>query len=113
MTTIRQIEEWYRQQCNGEWEHTYGVKIDTLDNPGWCVKIDLTMTDLENEPFSAIKKGVGSDGQPSESDWICCSVQNKVFDGAGDPSKLDDILRTFLDWKEQRASQPSQSTATP
>ena len=23
------IEQWYRSQCNGDWEHQWGVQIET------------------------------------------------------------------------------------
>jgi hypothetical protein len=26
--------QWYAAHCDSEWEHTYGVTLDTLDNPG-------------------------------------------------------------------------------
>ncbi|MFE2849501.1 Imm53 family immunity protein, partial [Streptomyces scopuliridis] len=29
------LQNWYTQQCDGDWEHEWGVKIATLDNPGW------------------------------------------------------------------------------
>ena len=107
MTTIERLQEWYRQCCDGDWEHTYGVKIDTLDNPRWLVKIDLTRTDLQDKSFGAIQDGMRTDdGHPSESDWICCSVKDNIFDGAGDPGKLEAILRVFLDWKDHHANQP-------
>jgi len=32
---MERIQDWYRRQCDGDWEHSYGVKIETLDNPGW------------------------------------------------------------------------------
>jgi len=51
MGLIEQIQAWYAAQCNGDWEHQYGISIDTLDNPGWCVTIDLTRTSLENVVF--------------------------------------------------------------
>ena len=35
------LERWYQAQCDGDWEHHSGVTIETLDNPGWLVKIDL------------------------------------------------------------------------
>ncbi len=35
------LQDWYRSRCDGTWEHSYGVKIDTLDNPGWLVTVDL------------------------------------------------------------------------
>lgn len=48
MDNIRKLQRWYNKQCNGSWEHQYGVSIDTLDNPGWTVVIDLVGTDLES-----------------------------------------------------------------
>jgi hypothetical protein len=39
MGLIEQIQGWYAAQCNGDWEHRYGVSIDTLDNPGWSVTL--------------------------------------------------------------------------
>ncbi len=26
------VQAWYATQCNGEWEESYGTKIETLDN---------------------------------------------------------------------------------
>ncbi|MFK0239099.1 Imm53 family immunity protein, partial [Streptomyces vinaceus] len=34
-----------------DWEHEWGVKIATLDNPGWTVEIDLEETDLEGREY--------------------------------------------------------------
>lgn len=42
------IDQWHKSNCNGDWEHSYGVTIETLDNPGWWVKIDLAETPQEN-----------------------------------------------------------------
>jgi Immunity protein 53 len=28
---ISLLEKWYLQRCNGEWEHQWGVSIETLD----------------------------------------------------------------------------------
>ena len=39
--SLSALEKWYSGQCKGEWEHGYGVRIDTLDNPGWRVHIAL------------------------------------------------------------------------
>ena len=35
------LEQWYVSHCDGNWEHQYGVRVDTLDNPGWSVQIDV------------------------------------------------------------------------
>lgn len=41
VTAIQRIRTWFAGQCDGDWEHQNGVKIETTDNPGWSVKIDL------------------------------------------------------------------------
>ena len=28
------LQRWYLERCDDGWEHSYGVRIDTLDNPG-------------------------------------------------------------------------------
>ena len=106
MTTIERIQDWYSKQCDGDWEHTWGVKIDTLDNPGWIVKIDIIETDLKDEQFSVVQKGMPDDN-PSDTDWMCCTVKDNVFIGAGDPSKLEAILKAFLKWKDSVANKPA------
>jgi hypothetical protein len=34
------LTQWYLAQCNEDWEHSYGVAIGTLDNPGWSLEVD-------------------------------------------------------------------------
>lgn len=46
------FRNWYEKNCEGDWAHQYGVKIDTIDYPGWYVIIDLANTSLLNFPFS-------------------------------------------------------------
>ena len=48
---LKWLENWMRSMCNGSWEHCYGVKIGTLDNPGWWVEIDIIDTPLEEKKF--------------------------------------------------------------
>ncbi len=43
-TVLNWISNWYQEQCNGEWEHSFGIKIGTIDNPGWEVNIDIEET---------------------------------------------------------------------
>ncbi len=84
---------WYKSNCDGDWEHLYGIKIGTIDNPGWSVDIELLDTPLEDKPFQKIQVDNGDD-------WIVCLVKDNVFTGAGDPSKLEIILKIFRDWVE-------------
>lgn len=92
MNVLTHLQEWYESQCNDDWEHQFGVEIDTLDNPGWNVTIDLDDTNLAGKPFKEIK-----DIEP-ERDWIHCWVDGAKFRGIGGPRKLEEILRIFVDW---------------
>ena len=95
MNILRWIAEWYSSNCDESREHSYGVKIDTLDNPGWDVKIDLMETPLENREFEVYEIDNGDD------DWIRCQVENHVFHGVGDPYKLETILLKFKEYAEK------------
>lgn len=48
---LERLERWYAAQCNGDWEHTYGITIETLDNPGWTFKVELRDTYLSGQTF--------------------------------------------------------------
>jgi hypothetical protein len=91
---LESLQRWYLSQCDGDWEHQFGIKIDTLDNPGWIVIIDLQETHLENKDFQEI------DRQKNEHDWIQCEVANNKFKGAGGPHNLNEIIECFIVWVE-------------
>lgn len=91
MDNLQKLQLWYRKQCDGEWEHQYGVSIDALDNPGWTVVIDLVDTDLDSMQMPAIVE------ERTDDDWLQCKIDNGKFMGAGGPLKLNSILQIFLD----------------
>lgn len=70
MNDITWLEAWYQQNCDGYWEHSYGIEIETLDNPGWHVKIDLSKTDYVNLKAEELKEDTDDDN------WIRCSITN-------------------------------------
>lgn len=35
MNALEWLTSWYKTQCNGDWEHSYGIEISTIDNPGF------------------------------------------------------------------------------
>ncbi len=92
MDELRRLQAWYDAQCDGDWEHEFGVRIETLDNPGWSVRIPLKRTELEDVPFAEV-----NDTTP-ERDWLFCRVEEAEWRGAGGPLMLPAILRRFLDW---------------
>ena len=54
-TGLSLLEEWYVSQCNGDWEHSGGVKIDTLENPGWSISINVDETRAETRKLERLK----------------------------------------------------------
>ena len=94
MDNLVWIQEWYRARLNSEWEEYYGIRIDTLDNPGWIVKIDIAETEYENKSFEPISVSHGDD-------WMSCKIENGCFIGAGDSTKLYEIVAIFRRWIEE------------
>jgi len=41
------LSHWYSNNCDGNWEHYNGIKIETIDNPGWSVSIDTEGSSIE------------------------------------------------------------------
>ena len=92
--TLDWLENWYISQCNEDWEHQYGICIDTIDNPGWSLTVDLYDTELEKAEFSKIKIN-------SDKGWMTCWVENQKFEGRCSPDNLKIILKIFKDWVEK------------
>ena len=96
--TIARLSRWFAAHCDGEREHHHGISIESTDNPGWWVKIDLAGTRLATRPFTEIAEGVDAGRHPRADAWLTCYVVGNVWNGAGDPARLDEILQRFLDW---------------
>jgi hypothetical protein len=91
MNELQELQDWYSLHCDGEWEHGYGIQIETLDNPGWLLKIDLVGTTLETKPFRTVER-------LGELDWMNCQRSETQFIAAGGPKLLPELISVFLDW---------------
>jgi hypothetical protein len=91
-STLTWLQAWYQFHANDDWREEYGVKIETLANPGWSLRIDLVETYLETKPFSEIHEDRG------EEDWMFCRVTDCTFEASGDPSKLQKMIEVFRSW---------------
>ena len=84
------LQNWLINNCNGDWEHEYGVKIETIDNPGWSIKIELTGTPLENLSFSKIENK-----DNIYNCWLDIKVENDVFIAFG--YDLSELVNVFYE----------------
>jgi len=89
------IQNWYRSQCNGDWEHEFGITIATVDNPGWYVTINLTDTNLAGVLFEKVKE------EKDEFNWHFCLIRNNNFEASCGPCNLNKILNIFRQWAEK------------
>ncbi len=94
------LMNWYAAQCDGDWEHEFGIEIGTLDNPGWSLKIDLSGTGLEGVAFSAVEHNLSApDGDPA-SHWHSCRLRDGRFEASGGARDLDILAGVFRKWAE-------------
>ncbi|MEL6382078.1 MAG: immunity 53 family protein [Cyanobacteria bacterium J06626_18] len=89
---LKWIQEWYVSNCNGDWEHSFGVTLETLDNPGWSIAIDLQDTALEDKLFQDVEI------ERTEGDWVLCKVKSRQFKVACGPFNLIEAIGIFYDW---------------
>jgi hypothetical protein len=99
---ITWLMNWYLSQCNEDWEHSYGVLIDTLDNPGWSLTIDLEETSLAGRPFAPIYENVDDadpvQGLDGDVCWVVAKVEGTKFKGYGGPRDLTRLIEAFRSW---------------
>lgn len=87
---ITELSRWFASQCNEDWEHGFGIRIVTLDNPGWLVQVDLSGTDIEGcEPQR--KQHNVIDGP-----WIDVSVSMNKFEATCSPFLLSEVIAEFI-----------------
>src|SRR5262249_4459082 len=94
-SSLQRLIDWYLRHCNGDWEHSFGFTIDTLDNPGVRIKVDLQETELSYAPFLELK-----DKYDSPDHWLICRRTDTIFEAFGAPTRVEDMLRIFADWAD-------------
>lgn len=86
---IKWLENWYKSNCDGEWEHENWIKIQSLDNPGWFLEIKA-YNFFENSQERKWRLF-----EESEDNWIAYDIEKDMFSAAGDPSKLETLITLF------------------
>ena len=98
-STLQRLSQWYLRHCNGDWEHSFGFSINTLDNPGISIDINLADTELQKIPFAEIKQDYDS-----EDRWFVCRRTDDLFEAHGVATRFEDMLLVFLDWADAHAN---------
>ncbi|MCO5160825.1 MAG: immunity 53 family protein [Mesorhizobium sp.] len=96
---LKWLEDWYSDQCDGDWEHQNGIDIGNIDNPGWTLKVDLTGTSLENIPFEEVLHNYDD-----EVFWWRCWRDAREFHAVCGARNLRSVIGVFRTWVE--ANQP-------
>jgi len=96
---MEMLQDWYAAQCDGVWEHSYGVAINTLDNPGWNVRI--------NGVSSREEVHLCIDRDDEDIDWVDIIATESEFRGRGGAKNLQEILAYALDWLKRPAQTPN------
>ncbi len=93
MTELEWLAEWFARQADGDWEHELGITIETLDNPGWSLRIDLAKTPLRDAPLV-------SEQNEDPDYWMRLWKDDAgaVFHGAGSPRALPAMIARFREW---------------
>ncbi|MFJ2027030.1 immunity 53 family protein [Streptomyces sp. NPDC087897] len=101
----RYIQSWYASNCDGEWEHEFGIRMATTDNPGWHIEIDVSETELEGVRIPRERCELPEGG------WMIAWSDGTVFQAACAPGALGDVDALFEHWAEKaaghRGEQPS------
>jgi hypothetical protein len=91
---LRWLQDWYADHCNGDWEHSFGVALDTLDNPGWSLVIDLAETELAGRTLTPLRI------DRTETDWIWASIEDGRFCVRCGPGNLVEAIGLFRRWDQ-------------
>jgi hypothetical protein len=92
MDALGWLQEWFSQQCDCDWEHGNGIRVETIDNPGWRIRIDCSGTELQGRLLSRTKL------ERSEADWLHVWVENDEFNAACGTHNLTEALERFRQW---------------
>lgn len=92
MDPIERLQDWFATASDGSWEHQSGIRIESLDNPGWAIYVDVAGTPLESRQFRE------KSDERSPDDWIQCKVTARTFQGYGGARNLVELIEVFLDW---------------
>lgn len=91
MVLLTRLQNWLQSECNGDWEHGYGFRLETLDNPGWTFEADLAETQWSE---IVIARQIV---ERTESDWLQHEIADGKYIACGGVFNLTEMLQNFFD----------------
>lgn len=94
MTTddlLKWLEQWFVSHCDGEWEHGYGASIETLDNPGWYLRLRV------DDELSAFERVEWEEGE----EWLHAWLEDGHLNVACGPRSLRRALMLLRETLER------------
>ena len=83
------LANWYAAQCDGDWEHEFGIRLETLDNPGWSIGIDLVGTAAEGRVLERCRR------EMEKGKWVVFESTGASFEASCDPLSLREVIEEF------------------
>jgi len=88
MNNLKLIQNWYVSKCDGEWEHQYGLTLETVDNPGWRIEID----------GESGKKPIKINVDRDDGDWFFVNAAENKLKGSCGAENLEELLDHVAKW---------------
>ncbi|MER8072588.1 immunity 53 family protein [Streptomyces sp. NPDC094034] len=90
---LKFLQKWYASACDGDWEHSYGIRIETTDNPGWILIVDLVRTPLHGRTYD-------KEDQSIDGSWVSVKSDGIEFVAACDPGSLERAIDYFIEFSD-------------
>lgn len=97
-TSIR-MARWYAWQCDGDWEHEYGIRVERVHD-GWNLSIDLSFTEVESVDFDLQKVYAEFRVARPYDASIQLSRAGKQLRGKCGAGAMTDMVGVAFDWIE-------------
>ncbi|MFG2900364.1 immunity 53 family protein [Streptomyces zaomyceticus] len=97
ISALKVLQQWYESACDGDWEHSYGVRIETTDNPGWILVVDLARTALQGRTCDMEDESV-------DGSWMSVKSDGTEFVAACDPGSLERAIEYFIAFSGPRVA---------
>ncbi|MFE4173620.1 immunity 53 family protein [Streptomyces sp. NPDC056909] len=91
ISNLKVLQQWYAAACDGDWEHSYGIRMETTDNPGWILSVDLTRTALYGRVCER-------EDQCADGSWVSIKSDGFEFVAACDPGSLERVIGYFIEF---------------